>query len=161
MVKSEKKSNEKKPSIWMKAIQGRPRDFKSVEEFREAAVKYIKYAEKTPLKKGLDKIDRPFSLKAFCLHSNIDFQTFLNYSNKEGYEEFFDICNTLTDICSTQRTEGGLVGIYNHSLVARLEGLTEKTEVSSTNINLDIVQEAEECSEEDLRERIIKLTNNK
>lgn len=69
---------------------------------------------------------KPFTLKGFSLFAGISFQTFENYSKKEGY---VDITTRIREICYTQKFEGAAVGAFNANIIARDLGLSEKSEI--------------------------------
>jgi hypothetical protein len=51
------------------------------------------------------------------------------FANREGrYELFVPILRTIRGKIRTHQVEGGMAGIYNPSLTARINGLVEKTE---------------------------------
>lgn len=51
------------------------------------------------------------------------------FANREGrYEEFVPILRTIRGKIRSHQVEGGMAGIYNPSLTARINGLVEKTE---------------------------------
>lgn len=54
-------------------------------------------------------------------------------SNKEGrYSDFIDICKAIRRRCRRDQIEGGMAGIYNHSITARLNGLVDKVQEDGT-----------------------------
>jgi len=56
------------------------------------------------------------------------------FSNREDrYEKFVPICTRIMEEIRQDQLEGGLVGQYNASLTARINGLTDKTEFSGPN----------------------------
>lgn len=128
----------------------------TAEELWEEFCKYTDWASENPwikqdFIKGGDaagnivelKTERPLSIKGFCIFLGISFQTFQNYSQKEGYETTFEICSRIRDICDNQNEEGGLVGAFNASLVAMRLGLKQKNETTGTviNYNAEITKE--------------------
>jgi hypothetical protein len=56
-------------------------------------------------------------------------QTFYNYLEKEGYEDYFDITARARNRIFQQNIEYGYVGAYDSNLVSRKLGLAEKKEI--------------------------------
>jgi hypothetical protein len=56
-------------------------------------------------------------------------------NDRESYGEFQNVCQNIRNIILQDHIEGGMAGIYNHSLTARINGLVEKTENNNTNVN--------------------------
>ena len=66
---------------------------------------------------------------------------FANTDN--SYEAYRTICSHIEDEIRTDQIEGGMVGQYNPSITQRLNGLTEKTDVTTngqaiSEINVNI-----------------------
>lgn len=59
-----------------------------------------------------------------CVH-----QYFENRENR--YTEYVTICSRIKRMIRQDQIEGGMVGQYNPSITQRLNGLTEKTDVTS------------------------------
>lgn len=54
------------------------------------------------------------------------------FSNKNNaYDEYSTICSRIKKFIKQDQIEGGMVGQYNPSITQRLNGLTEKTDVTS------------------------------
>lgn len=54
------------------------------------------------------------------------------FSNKDGrYSNYATICRAIKRKCRKDQINGGMAGIYNPSITQRLNGLTEKTDVTS------------------------------
>lgn len=63
---------------------------------------------------------------------------FANTGN--SYEEYRTICQCIEDEIRTDQIEGGMVGQYNPSITQRLNGLTEKTDVTTNGKDLNEVK---------------------
>jgi len=80
------------------------------------------------------KKERPLTLDGFevwCFENGIinDLSNyFANYDNK--YSEYLTICSRIRKAIRTDQIEGGMAGIYNPSITQRLNGLTEKSEMT-------------------------------
>ena len=54
------------------------------------------------------------------------------FSNRDGrYDEYVGICQRIKREIRNDQIEGGMVGQYNPSITQRLNGLTEKTDVTT------------------------------
>lgn len=72
------------------------------------------------------------------------------FMNRLGYyDDFTTICTRIKDEIRKQQITGGLIGAYNSSLTARLNGLKESVEQSGT-----IVNKIQNETDEELLERL-------
>lgn len=82
---------------------------------------------------------RPLTMEGFenyCFDNGIINDLGDYFSNKDGkYSDYSTICSRIKKVIRQEQIEGGMSGIYNSSITQRLNGLTEKQEVSG-NINL-------------------------
>jgi hypothetical protein len=68
------------------------------------------------------------------------------FSNRDNrYSEYVGICSRIKKLIRKDQIEGGMVGQYNSSITQRLNGLTEKTDVTTngqsiSKINVNIVK---------------------
>ena len=112
-------------------------------ELWDGAIDYFKWCDENPwhkedfIKSGEMagsivklKTQRPYTIEGLCIHLNISYQTFFNYSKEAGYETYFDICTHIRKVIDNQHFEGGMVGAFNANIVTRKLGLTEKTELT-------------------------------
>ncbi len=77
-------------------------------------------------------VNTPLSRKGFCIFANICEDTLRNYaSNKESYTQYFDLCKRALDIIDNNQIEGAIIGVYNPNIVARLNGLTDKQDITT------------------------------
>ncbi len=64
------------------------------------------------------------------------------FQNDEGrYEDYQQACRLIKAIIFQDQIEGGMAGIYQHTLTARLNGLVEKTDNTNTNKNYEITMD--------------------
>ena len=75
-------------------------------------------------------VQRPYTIEGLCNFLNISVDTFLNYSNKAGYETYFGVSARIREVINNQQLEGGLVGAFDSGIVARKLGLADKKELS-------------------------------
>lgn len=63
------------------------------------------------------------------------------FSNRDGrYDEYVGICQRIKREIRNDQIEGGMVGQYNPSITQRLNGLTEKTDVTTNGKDLNEVK---------------------
>lgn len=94
---------------------------------------YYLYNQKNPIiKKVLGTkneiidlpVDRPLSIKAFCLFAGISQSTFYQYAKDI---DFIDVCNIIRDSVYTQKFELATVGVFNATIIVRDLGLNDVT----------------------------------
>lgn len=123
---------------------GRPRHFESPEALMEAFEEYEIWAENNPwmkedfVKSGPcagDKVhletSRPLTEVEFAVFCGMSLSGLKEYGSRP---EFSSIYHAIKDRMSAQRISGGLANAYNGNLVARIDGLTEKTEVTQISV---------------------------
>lgn len=112
----------------------------SVDEIIEKAQEYIDrcYSEKlyeTDFR-GKDanevKIPHMISMSVFglCVHLGIGRNAWYEMRKDEKYK---DICTRIEDVFKAYNVEGAGAGMLNQSIIARLEGLTDKKDLSSSD----------------------------
>ncbi len=77
--------------------------------------------------------EKPLTMDGFyCWCYENGHKSIRNYFDNRGefYNDFIDVCAHIKRKVKTDQIEGGMVGIYNYSITARLNGLTEKSEVT-------------------------------
>ncbi len=127
---------------------GRPKSFDSPEQLWELACLYFERCDNTPWMKkdykGKDAIEvdipttspylwtgfEDFLFEKGICKSMKDYRTASrNPEYEQGrYKEFSEVVTRIDKIMTTQKVAGAAVGAYNSNLVARLEGLVDKTE---------------------------------
>jgi hypothetical protein len=120
--------------------RGRPRKINSPEELLELFNGYLDWVKENPVRKMVfvgrdgnkeyELVDRPLSIDGFevyCYTKDITVEHYLN--NKNGsYEDFCSISTRIKRIIRENQISGGMAGLYNASLTARINGLAEKQE---------------------------------
>lgn len=121
-------------------MAGHPRNFETPEDLWKEFCAYAEDTKKKPRIKyqfvGRDgdrveePLERPLTLEGFenwCYDRvGVVGQYF---DNQDGlYNEYIAICTRVRKAIKQDQIEGGMVGQYNHSITARLNGLTEKTD---------------------------------
>lgn len=74
--------------------------------------------------------DRPLTEWEFATFCNMSRSGLIEYSKRE---QFSDIYSRIKDEMSAQRISGGIAGAYNGNLVARIDGIVEKSEIDNTH----------------------------
>jgi hypothetical protein len=83
-------------------------------------------------------VKTPLSRKGFCVYAKMNEQTLRNYaSGRAPYEDYFDLCACALDKIDNNQIEGALVGVYNHHIVARLNGLADHQDIVSNGEKLN------------------------
>ena len=84
---------------------------------------------------------RPYLIEGLCNYAKIHPQTFYNYLEKEGYEDYFEITARARNRIFQQNIENGYIGAYDSNLVSRKLGLADKkelrAELKEQKINLE------------------------
>lgn len=126
------------------------RKFKTKNDLWDAAVAYFEWVEKNPIKKEeifhyqgeitrtYIKKDRPLTIGGFCAHAGISATSYRK--NYVGHERFSDVCAEIEQIIYNQQYEGAAAGIFNHAIIARKLGLSEKSEISGKDGSELVVQ---------------------
>lgn len=122
--------------------EGRPRKFKSPEDLWDAFVLYKEWVKSNPIlvhdyvgKDGVEVFrqrERPLVMEGFQ-HWLVD-QGYIGFPDIDPYldgtyAEFSSISRAIKNCVRQEQITGGMTGIYNPSITARLNGLTDKQEV--------------------------------
>lgn len=85
-------------------------------------------------------LQRPLTMEGFSswlFENDIIKDVWQYFSNQGGlYTEYMDICSRIREIIRTDQIEGGMAGIYNPSITQRLNGLTDKTDITTGGSSL-------------------------
>jgi hypothetical protein len=120
----------------------RPKAIETPELMWELFQDYEKWVKENPIKVedyvGKDGVrvyrekNRPYTMEGFesyLFDRGVISDLSQYFANREGrYELFVPILRTIRGKIRTHQVEGGMAGIYNPSLTARINGLVEKTE---------------------------------
>ena len=92
--------------------------------------------------------ERPLTLEGFenwCSNNDIAQVLQQYFENREGrYSDYETVCKRIRANIRQDQIEGGMAGIYNHSITQRLNGLTEKQDIKqSIKVGLDFEMEEE------------------
>jgi hypothetical protein len=80
------------------------------------------------------KKERPLTMEGFevwCFENDIISDLSKYFANTDNkYSEYCAICHTIRKTIRADQIEGGMSGIYNPSITQRLNGLTDKSEMT-------------------------------
>ena len=119
---------------------GRPKKLSNPEELLKLFEGYLEWAKQNPIRKMVfvgrdgnreyELVDRPLSIDGFevyCYGKQVTVENYMN--NKNGsYEEFYSISLYIRKLIRDNQISGGMAGLYNASLTARINGLADKQE---------------------------------
>lgn len=126
---------------------GRPPKFKTPQQLYDKFVEYVRTVDAMPIRvaqsvkqKGrssgenkenyVNLVAHPLSLTEFCLFAGIsnwsDFKT--HKRNRTKY--FAIVIARIEAYLRNQQVNGAMAGLYNANIVARLNGITERTELT-------------------------------
>lgn len=121
---------------------GRPKAIPTPEDFWGRFVEYREHTKSNPIKVldfvGKDGIsvhrekERPLTIEGFenYLEDVYGIGAVQQYLENRGgrYTEFVSIVNRVRKIIRQDQIEGGMAGIYQQNLTARIQGLSDKVE---------------------------------
>lgn len=132
----------KSNQFWkLRSKHGRDKLFATPELLWDAACGYFEYCDSNPWKvtktklKGKKKETEetptqcPYSLSGLMAYFDVS-KSFWNDFKKGGHEDFSVVITRIENIIETQQLEGALVGAFNANIVARINGLADKQELS-------------------------------
>jgi hypothetical protein len=141
-----------------RGIIGRNRIFQDPEDMQKAFDEYFEYMKKQTWKKqdfiksGPDagkiielETSTPLTIHSLCLFLGVhtkyfnDFQDSLKtMKDRQKADDFSDIIARAMNVITNQKLEGAMTGAYNPMIVARIEGLKEKTDITSNDQTLTV-----------------------
>jgi hypothetical protein len=124
---------------------GRPRIFETPEQLWKVFEEYVEHNKANPrYKHELTKdgtliaipLMPPITMEGFNLfifYKGLGEGAHQYFENKgEAYNEFFGVVTRIREAVRNDHISGGMVGLYNSNLTARLNGLTDKKEHEHT-----------------------------
>lgn len=147
--------------LWKAAIEqhrnlgGRPRKWKSPDELIDKLEEYCKACAENPIlvqdgmrksKDGgqkdeqvlqMNRVARPMTIDGYCNFAGIgDWRRMKQfYSNDEG---FADAIALVERVIRDQQVSGAMVGLYRENIVARLNGITDRQDITSEGKRIEI-----------------------
>lgn len=129
--------------FWLaRTTVGREKLFSDPEALRRACIEYFDYNLNNPILIAepvkfmgnctIKEIPHssPLTVGGLCLFLDINFQTWKNYSAKEGYQDFFEVCEWAEGVIRQQKFAGAAAGVFNAAIIARDLGLADKREIT-------------------------------
>ena len=117
--------------------------FNDPKELWDKFIDYMEWCELHPIKKNDTikagphagttfpvEMPRCYTMTGFASYLGITSRALYDYGNKENHKKFHDIYFKIQDIMDSNRIENGLVGNYDPRLVATLQGLRNKQELT-------------------------------
>ncbi len=136
----------------LRETHGRSKQFASPEEFWQAFLEYVEYAQKNPwqtneaIKSGpgagtIIQIPtaRPLTRSGFASYLGMTWKGVESYGKEESYKDFFPVFTRAMQIIDTQQLEGAMVGAFNANIVARVQGLKEQTDHTTDGQPINIL----------------------
>lgn len=131
-------------------MAGRPRHLKEPEElytlFENYVIETKSRTRKVPkaTNKGVlyEEHVPPLTIDGFKTYCNKQGQEINNYwyNVGGGFDAFISIVTRIKEEIRNDQVEGALVGQYQQNIVARLNALTEKTDVTSNGENINEIK---------------------
>jgi hypothetical protein len=131
---------------------GKHKYFETPQKLWDMFEEYQKHIKQNPIRvqdyvgKDGDMVyrdrERPLTIEGFqnycrkkvgCVHDY-----FANTNN--AYDDYSSICRAIKDEIRQDQIEGGMVNIYNPSITQRLNGLTEKQDVTTNGQSISSIQ---------------------
>lgn len=125
----------------LRSSHGRSKLFATPEALWESACEYFEYCDSHPWKvtktksKGKSKeieetpTQCPFSLTGLMAYLDVGKSYWRNFKVSAN-EDFMTVITRIENIIEAQQLEGALVGAFNANIVARINGLADKQELS-------------------------------
>jgi hypothetical protein len=127
-------------SFWkLRSKHGRDKIFATPEDFWETACEYFQSVTDNPIvaqdNKGTKNVNsvsfiRPFTIHGLCIFMDISRETYIDYRNRD---DFVEVVRKVDNIIYNQKFEGAAVGIFNHNIIARDLGLSDKQDIDHTS----------------------------
>ena len=127
----------------LRAKHGRDKIFSTPDDLWIAATEYFQSVVDNPIiaqdNKGTKNVNtisfiRPFTIGGLCIYLDCNVGYFNDFEKAlpPGEQDFSVIITRIKQIIYTQKFEGASVGIFNHNIIARDLGLTEKQNIDHT-----------------------------
>jgi hypothetical protein len=153
-VKSDPKEIDFLVGVNAKNPKGRPRNFNDPDQIWKLFEEYKIYCSENPrftFTASLGKIVKvphfkPLTIEGFetfCYSKSLTISHY--FENREGrYSEFCDIVTRIKREIRGDQLEGAFVGQYSSNIVARINGISEKTENINRNIEVPLFPDVQE-----------------
>ena len=112
------------------------------EQLQKKIDEYFEWVDKNPfykydvVKTGVDagkelkiKVPRPYSIQGIIYFLNINTQTWYNWNSEDQKDaKILEICTCASNKIKQHQLDGASAGIFQPMIIARLNGLSEKTD---------------------------------
>lgn len=152
--KAEEKDIDFLVGVNAKNPKGRPRQIKYPEDFLKLFEEYKIYCLENPrftYTASLGKVvkvphPKPLTIEGFETFAHTKGVSVCNYleNRNDAYSDFYDVVTRIKREIRGDQIEGAVVGQFNSSIVARINGLTEKTENINRNIEVPLFPDVQE-----------------
>ena len=125
---------------------GKPKYIETPEKLLDIFKEYVKYTKgrkriiqkATPRGVVEEQHTPPLSMSGFEVWAFDNYSDVHHYfdNTDNRYNEYRTICSHIKKVIREDQIEGGMVGQYNPSITQRLNGLTEKTDVTTNGDNI-------------------------
>ena len=129
---------------------GRPPKFKTAKQLMDKFVEYVHTVDEMPIKvsqafkkKGrkaendgqnsenyVNMVAHPLSIREFCLFAGISNWADFKLQLRNKTKDFAIVISRIEEYTVNQQVNGAMSGLYNANIVARLNGIVERTEVT-------------------------------
>jgi len=122
----------------LRSKHGRDKLFATPELLWEAACEYFEWCDKNSVKafenKGTRNVNqveliRPYTIVGLCIYCDASSHWF-NEFRKAADKDFLVVIHKIESIIYDQKFVGAAIGIFNHNIIARDLGLSDKSEVN-------------------------------
>jgi hypothetical protein len=83
--------------------------------------------------------ERPLTMYEFASYCEMSYQGLRNYALREDHSEYFGVYARIENEIMSFQVSGGLCDIYNASLTARINGISDKREIDASVTQKDEV----------------------
>lgn len=133
--------------------RGRPPRFATAEDIWAEFSEYVAFVERNPIELPMHvvkgnkreegkggKVARPLTLEGFVTFAGVcqSWRDFARYQCERG-AEFSAVITRVRECVRDNQISGGMAGIYNSNLTARLNGLTDRQDVTSGGKAVNII----------------------
>lgn len=130
-----------------KKKRGRPPKFKTAKELAQAFEDYKAFVDANPFEivtefkgeRSVRHVPHPYTLCGFMVFID-SMSEWCDWKRrvKERGEDFVGVLTRIETEVRDQQVNGGMAGVYNANLTARLNGLTDKKDVTSKGERIDL-----------------------
>ena len=122
------------------------------EEFKDLFNEWTHYIENNPIKKQVfvgkdgrhdyELIPRPYTMEGFLNFAENKIGNVHQYFENRDlrYSTYVSICTRIKRVIRQNQIENGLAGLYNPSITQRLNGLTEKSDITTNGKDINEIK---------------------